>query len=282
MNNLPLDGGSDMTDGGKIAQKWPIKTSGATLPDYLRTVLAYGLFGLYLILLYPLVLALNVRLRPSGSALFVALTRHYIRWMLKICGVRICVENGGSLEACGPCVLVSNHTSLLDIFTASQAVPLHFRGLAKKEIARIPVIRLYFRLVSVFVDRSSPESRWRSLEACAMTMKAGASFLIFPEGTRNRTEAVLLPFRDGAFRLAIRAQCPVLPFITPDNRQLLPMSDGILRKGTARVIFLSPISTQGLQDKDVPALRERVFEEMQKALLQAVQGGITTETFSPT
>lgn len=232
--------------------------------------------------MYPLVLALNVRLRPSGSALFVALTRRYVRWMLKTCGVRILVENGSYLGSCGICVLVSNHTSLLDIFTASQVVPLQFKGLAKKEIARIPVIRLYFRLVSVFVDRSSPESRLRSLEACAATMKAGSSFLIFPEGTRNRTEAVLLPFRDGAFRLAIQAQCPVLPYITPDNRQLLPMSDGILRKGTARVIFLNPIPTHGLKNEDVPALRQRVFEVMQRALLQAVHSENITETSSET
>jgi 1-acyl-sn-glycerol-3-phosphate acyltransferase len=282
MNNLPLVGGSDMTDGGKIAQNWPIKPSGASWVDVLRTSLAYLLFGLYLLLMYPLVLILNVRLRPSGSALFVALTRRYVRWMLKTCGVRIKVENADYLESCGTCVLVSNHSSLLDIFTASQAVPLQFRGLAKKEIARIPVIRLYFRLVSVFVERSNPESRLRSLEACSATVKAGASLLIFPEGTRNRTDAVLLPFRDGAFRIAIHAQCPVLPYITPDNRQLLPMTDGFLRRGTARVIFLKPIPTQGLSEEDVPALRERVFDEMHKALLLSVREGNAVENFSNT
>lgn len=218
-------------------------------------------------MMYPLVLALNVRLRPSGSALFVALTRGYVRWMLRMCGVRMKLENAHYLKACGHCVLVSNHSSLLDIFTASQAVPYHFRGLAKIEIKRIPVIRLYFRLVSVFVDRSSPESRQRSLEAGVTTLRKEASLLIFPEGTRNRGKEILLPFRDGAFRLAIEAQCPVLPFITPDNRQLLPLNDGVLRKGTARIIFLEPVETRGMKEEDVPALREKVFKKMRLHLL---------------
>jgi len=232
----------------------------------LRTAWAYLLFGVYLLWAFPVAVYSNIFRNPYNSRFFVRITQKYVKFMLWACGVSVVKIQVENLEKAGHCVMVSNHTSLLDIFTASQAVRPNMKGLAKKEIKHIPWVGLFFSVVSVFVDRKDPDSRQKSLELCANEIQAGHSFLIFPEGTRNRTSDILQPFRDGAFKLAIQAQCPILPFITPDNRFLMPMRDKILRSGIARIIYLEPISTQNLCMEDLPDLKQKVFDLMLKAL----------------
>lgn len=244
--------------------------NGPGLLDYIRTVWAWGIFGLYLVFMYPVVLFFSLMRKPRYSALFVHITRKWVKAILRLAGVRWLFINPQNLPRGSSYVIISNHTSLLDIFTAALAVEDNMKGLAKKEIGSLPFLRFYFGLVSIFVDRSSPESRQRSLERCAEALRSGHTLLIFPEGTRNRTEEMLLPFRDGAFKIAIKAQCPIVPYITPDNRFLMPMKDFILRRGCLRIIYLEPVSTKGLKEEDVPLLREEVRDRMAQALKGAM------------
>lgn len=272
INSLPLDDSECMLPGDKNAQQPLNAPKKAEFQDYLRTVWAYFLFGLYLVLHYPLVLFLSILRKDSGSVIFVRCTRTYLKIMLRLCGIRVVYKNREILSRYSAYVLVSNHSSLLDVLAAGLAVPDNFKGLAKKEISRIPFLRLYFNLVAVYVDRSDAESRARSLERCTQVLRSGHPLLIFPEGTRNRTNSVLLPFRDGAFKMAIRAQCPVIPFLLPDNRFLMPMRNPLLRKGTLRIHYLDPISTHDLTLEDVSYLREKVRAFMEENLKLYFEG----------
>lgn len=165
-------------------------------------------------------------------------------------------------------VLVSNHTSYLDTAIAYSLILHRFKTLAKRSLLKIPVLGLIFRTSGIMVDRSSPESRKSSFDRMVAEVKKGTSVLIFPEGTQNRTKEPLTPFYDGAFRLAIETGTPIIPIVCEGAKRLMPQAKiGKLKPGRIRYHYLEAISTLGLGEKDVDALKDRVFGLMREKLL---------------
>jgi 1-acyl-sn-glycerol-3-phosphate acyltransferase len=110
------------------------------------------------------------------------------------------------------------------------------------------------------VRRSAVEALRRAREILAQRV----SVVIFPEGTRSTT-GDLLPFKDGAFRLAIEAGVPILPLAVSGTSTVLRKHDWRFGRSRAEVRVLPPVETTGLTLKDVPALRERVRDMIVKA-----------------
>ena len=116
-----------------------------------------------------------------------------------------------------------------------------------------------FKTSGIMVDRSSPESRKASYERMVESVQLGESLMIYPEGTQNRTQEAMQPFFDGAFKLAIATQLPILPIVTIHTRRTMPQAQfGKIVPGTVSQCFLEPITTTGMTEADVPALVERV------------------------
>lgn len=166
------------------------------------------------------------------------------------------------------CVAVLNHQSYLDSVLIFPAVPGYFRPLGKIEIARIPLFGFIYKQITLLVDRSSPHSRARSMKLMVRALRREGHVAIFPEGTFNEThDEAMLPFYDGAFRLAIEAQTPLLPILMPDTADrwhgvhLWKMSPG-----RNRVFYLPLVPTTGLTQKDLPVLREKVRQQMAEAM----------------
>lgn len=159
-------------------------------------------------------------------------------------------------------IYLSNHTSYLDIPGVCLTVPRQIRPLAKKELLRIPVLGWIIRHASVIVDRSSNESRRKSMDHLKEVLRRGISILIFPEGTQNRTAEPLQPFYDGAFRIAIEMQQPILPMVILNAGKLMPPRSMHIEPGTITIRINPEIPTKGLTNADLPALRERVRSEM--------------------
>ncbi len=159
-------------------------------------------------------------------------------------------------------IYLSNHTSYLDIPGMCLTVPKQIRPLAKKELLRIPVLGWIIRHASVIVDRSSNESRRKSMDHLKDVLRRGISILIFPEGTQNRTTEPLQPFYDGAFRIAIEMQQPILPMVILNAGKLMPPRSTHIEPGTVTIRIRPEIPTAGLTNADLPALRDRVRKEM--------------------
>jgi len=188
---------------------------------------------------------------------------------LRILGIRLEIEGLDQLEKHQPCIYVANHQGALDILTFGTIYPRHCVVIGKKEIAYIPVLNLYFVAAgNVLVDRKNRASAVSSLmKAVNAVKKRGASIWIFPEGTRNRTEAIMLPLKKGAAHMAIAAQVPIVPVVSSiikgvnwDYRKL--------KNGTVRLKVLPPISTQGLTTADI----DRLNETVRSAMMEAVRG----------
>jgi 1-acyl-sn-glycerol-3-phosphate acyltransferase len=159
-------------------------------------------------------------------------------------------------------IYVSNHTSFLDIPGLTMLLPGQFRPLAKKELLKIPIFGWIARSAAIIVDRSSPESRKRSIDRLKAFLNAGISILIFAEGTQNRSNDILQPFKDGAFRIAVDTQQPVLPIVVLGAGPLMPPGTINLKPGLIRIYVGKEIPTYGLTLADVRSLKQRTFEVM--------------------
>ncbi len=163
-------------------------------------------------------------------------------------------------------IYIANHNSYLDSPAFVTAIPGQCRPLGKSEMLKIPVFGWLYPYVVVVVDRSSVASRMASMKSLKKKLTQGISVFIFPEGSMNTSDSLLLPFYDGAFRLAVETQTPMLPMVILNSRKLLPRSRFELRPGTITTVFLDPVPVTGLTLKDIPALKERIHWAMQQVL----------------
>src|SRR5215210_1017611 len=152
-----------------------------------------------------------------------------------------------------PYVVVSNHESYADIFLVSH-FPWEMKWLAKHTIFQIPVMGWMMRMaLDVPVRRGQRESALAALAECRDRLARRVSVMIFPEGTRSKTED-LLPFKDGAFQLAIESRVPILPIAVAGTRDCMAKGSFAFRRAHAKARVLSPIPTEGLTLSDLAAL----------------------------
>jgi 1-acyl-sn-glycerol-3-phosphate acyltransferase len=158
-----------------------------------------------------------------------------------------------------PYVVVANHESYADIFLVSH-LKWEMKWLAKDTIFRIPVMGWMMRMAGdVPIIRGNLGSGLQALEACRDRLSKRVSVMIFPEGTRTRSDE-LLPFKDGAFQLAISAGAPIIPIAIAGTRYAMAKGSFSFRRATAICRVLQPIETAGLTSADVASLREKTRE----------------------
>ena len=221
--------------------------------------LGWAKAALILLVGLPVQLLLWVVTRPFDRNLVV--TGRFLRFVGLLLGHtyppwRFRLE-GTWPEGGGPYVVVANHQSLLDIVLLCR-MPHEMKWVVKEELFRIPWVGWMLRLTGdMAVKRGDTESGGEAVAKAKAYLKRGMSVMIFPEGTRSR-DARLLPFKKGAFRLAIETGVPVLPVV------LSGTAEGFQKGGTAvgpcdAVARLLPsVPTRGLTQADAGALRDRV------------------------
>ncbi|MEY4513041.1 MAG: hypothetical protein RLZZ450_5163 [Pseudomonadota bacterium] len=153
-------------------------------------------------------------------------------------------------------VVICNHESNADPFLLSW-LPWDMRWISKEELFELPLLGTLMRLGGdIALRRGDGDSVRDMLAECRATLGHGLSVMIFPEGTRSR-DGTLGAFKDGAFRLAIEAQVPLLPVALAGTRSCLPKGSGALGEARAIARVLPALDTRGLTLDDVPALREQ-------------------------
>lgn len=166
-------------------------------------------------------------------------------------------------------VVVFNHNSFIDVPVSTPWVPGPGKTLAKIEISRVPLFGLIYKAGTILVDRKKEESRKESFTAMRRALHMGLHLTLYPEGTRNKSDGGLQPFHDGAFVVAIREQVPLIPALIFNTGKILPHRPRFwARPSPVCLDFLEPIPTAGLGMKDVPLLKERVWQIMNTYYLQ--------------
>ena len=217
----------------------------------------YILMGIPIVVLFPLLLILTIS--EKTYSLFFKVARFWATFILYGMGFWPSIKRAEPLKKDQSYMLVANHTSMSDIMMMLLISKNPFVFVGKKELTKIPVFGFFYKRTCILVDRNNPKSRTEVFDRARKRMQDGVSICIFPEGGVSDDLKVLDTFKDGAFRLAIEHQIPVLPVTFFDNKKRFPFqffkgSPGIMKAETHKAIETKGMSVTG----DKVRLRESV------------------------
>jgi 1-acyl-sn-glycerol-3-phosphate acyltransferase len=167
-------------------------------------------------------------------------------------------------------IFISNHISYLDIPMMMKAIRHQdIRILGKSEMTKIPVFGAIYKKGAVLVNRESVIKRAESVKHLVYFIRRQISVFICPEGTFNTSRLPLKSFYDGAFRIAIETQKPIRPILFLDTYDRLNYNSIFsLNPGKCRAVYLEQTPTDGLLVSDVAVLRQKIYHQMEEALLR--------------
>lgn len=158
-------------------------------------------------------------------------------------------------------MFVANHTSIIDIMLMLAVNDHPFVFLGKVELARIPLFGYFYRRTCILVDRGSQKSRLQAFAEAQRRLKQGNSICIFPEGgVPSNEKLILTPFKDGAFRLAIDHQIPVVPITFHDNKKRFSYTFFSGSPGKMRVKMHEVIPTKDKTQEDKRPLKDKTYQ----------------------
>ncbi len=191
--------------------------------------------------------------------------RTWSGWNLRAGGVTVTVEGLEHIDLDSPQILVGNHQSWFDVFAVAANIPKSFHFVAKKELERVLLFgRAWKAAGHISIDRSNNTAAIASLDRAGRQLRDERSAVVlFPEGTRSPTDD-MLPFKKGAFMLALHTGVPIVPFAVAGSRRVFPKGSWRVRAGPVIVRFGPPIPTDGLGPSDRDALIARVRGEVQR------------------
>lgn len=261
----PSDGSSDGPT--KVRPPRP------TLSDTIWSVWSWLAFGISVILFIPAIVVTYVVTLPFDRTHYWA---GYLYRKMPVLHQKLTpmwhFRVTGDLPANprNPYVVVANHESFVDILLISH-LPFEMKWLSKKEMFKIPIAGwLMYLAGDIKLDRGDKDSATKAMDRCKWYLKKKVCIMIFPEGTRA-ADGELGKFKDGAFRLAIEAQVPILPLAVHGTKEALRKHDWRFGRANAAVHVMEPVPTEGMTLDDVNSLKEHVrdliaaqLDEMEK------------------
>ncbi len=207
--------------------------------------------GSYLIVL--------LKVRPQTSQV-PRVMRIWAKVFLFVTGTRVTVEGADRIDPTGSYIFVGNHTSNLDIPVIMGHLPVSIRFLAKKEMFKVPVLGGAMRAIHmVETDRRLGPTAQRAInQQVATVVTEGLSLMIFPEGTRSDSHE-MLPFKKGAFRIAVDNAMPVVPVTIVGTLEAWKPHSKLINGGRVRLVIHDPIPTIDLDRNRLNDLRDRVW-----------------------
>ncbi|KND02494.1 1-acylglycerol-3-phosphate O-acyltransferase [Spizellomyces punctatus DAOM BR117] len=186
------------------------------------------------------------------------------------CGLKFKVEGKEHLKNTPmPAVFVCNHQSSLDLLAMGAILPKNVVVMGKKSIKYVPLLGWFMALGNnVFIDRKNRGHALETMAKVAVYLKEHKYGLwLFPEGTRShQTDDSLLPFKKGAFHLAVQGQIPVIPIVFSTYYPCYHQKNQIFEPGVVTIKVLPPIPTTGLETANVDDLLAKTRDTMAEAL----------------
>lgn len=224
----------------------------------------YILVALPIIVLFPILLVSI--LKESWYPYFFKLARFWAKFILTGMGFVWKIEREEIPETDKSYMFVANHTSMADIMLMLVSVKNPFVFVGKKELAKIPLFGFFYKRTCILVDRNSEKSRKGVFLRAQRRLKQGLSICIFPEGGVPEEHIVLDTFKDGAFRLAINHQIPIVPMTFLDNKKRFSYTFFSGGPGKMRVKIHPFIETKGLTIQDTKLINEKTRKLILKTL----------------
>ncbi|WP_188461502.1 lysophospholipid acyltransferase family protein [Bizionia arctica] len=224
----------------------------------------YILVALPIIVLFP-ILFITI-LKESWYPYYFKIARFWAKFILCGMGFVWKIEREETPDPNKSYMFVANHTSMADIMLMLVSVKNPFVFVGKQELAKIPLFGFFYKRTCILVDRTSERSRKAVFLRAQNRLKQGASICIFPEGGVPEEDVFLDTFKDGAFRLAINHQIPVVPMTFLDNKKRFSYTFFSGGPGRMRAKIHPFIETEGLTIKDTKELNSKAKAVILKTL----------------
>ena len=229
----------------------------------------YVVMLILILIMFPFLLASI--LTESGYPYFFKLSRIWAKGTLFFMGFYYKIEKSEKLDKNKSYMFVANHSSIADIMLMLAAVDNPFVFVGKVSLSKIPLFGFFYKRTSIMVDRNSSKSKMEVFNQAQKRINRGLSICIFPEGGVPQDESILLDtFKDGAFRLAVEHQLPIVPLVFPDNKKRLSYTFYSGSPGLMRVKILPAITTANITSENrayVREVREKTREVIYNQLL---------------
>ena len=227
----------------------------------------YILVALPIIALFPILL-ISIS-REKWYPFFFKLARFWAKFILIGMGFAYRITKEDIPNPKKSYMFIANHTSMADIMLMLVSVKNPFVFVGKKELAKIPLFGFFYKRTCILVDRSSAKSRQAVFLRAQRRLKQGLSICIFPEGGVPDEAVLLDDFKDGAFRLAINHQIPVVPMTFYDNKKRFSYTFFSGGPGKMRAKIHEFLQTKGLTIEDTKSLNEKartiIWQELNNA-----------------
>lgn len=215
----------------------------------------YILVALPIIVLFPILLISIYR--EQWYPFFFRLARLWAKFILSGMGFIWKIEREQTPQKDKSYMFVANHTSMVDIMLMLVSVKNPFVFVGKKELAKIPLFGFFYKRTCILVDRRSAQSRKAVFLRAQRRLRQGLSICIFPEGGVPENHILLDDFKDGAFRLAINHQIPIVPITFADNKKRFSYTFFSGGPGLMRIKIHKFLKTSNLKIEDTKQLNDK-------------------------
>jgi 1-acyl-sn-glycerol-3-phosphate acyltransferase len=225
-------------------------------------VALYGLlvFVATMFIFFPFYLTCYLIKEPASAKWHRQISRVWMTVYLNMIGCPLKVKGKQYFQKGQNYVVVCNHNSLMDVPVTTPFMPNANKTIGKKSFAYTPFFGPIYMAGCILIDRKSEKSRKESFRKMQRALSIGLDMVIYPEGTRNRTGDPLKSFYDGAFKLAVAANKPIMPALLFNTKKILPPGKGFyLNPHKIEMHLLPAISSENISSKD---LKEKVFRVM--------------------
>jgi 1-acyl-sn-glycerol-3-phosphate acyltransferase len=214
---------------------------------------------------FMVIVASFVGVKDREGSIYDNAPRWWAACLVWAAGIRVRLHNAERMRTGTPNIFVGNHVSWFDVVTLAAMLP-RYKFVGKAELFRVPLFGHALRAVGMIpIQRDNRKSAFASYRVAADRIRAGASVVVFPEGTRGR-EYALREFKKGPFVLAIAAGVPIVPTIVHGTIEVLPRDSFNVRPHVVNIHFLEPISVDGLTYEDRDRLSRSVRDRMADAM----------------
>ena len=243
-----------------------------TVVAAIRSLLAYVSVSLWILLLGPPGMLLAVLL--DWPEVLYWLGRGGVRLGLTSVGITYRVAGLEHIQRDRAAVYCVNHSSNIEppiLYMVLSCLHPRLRILYKAEIHKIPVLSRAFDIVGfVPIQRQNREQSMRAIEQAAAALRAGNSFLMFPEGTRSRT-GELQRFKKGGFLMALNGRAAIVPVAIQGTRAAMRKGSPIIRPVTVSIRLGPPVEVAGItldqRDEIITKTRTAVQELLDQGLV---------------
>lgn len=237
--------------------------------NYLYTIWCFFIFIIFLLIAIPVYLLASLLPYSKSIQIFMGYNRFWVNTWSFLTQFKVNIINQDKIDPNTMYVFVANHISMLDVVIVNIAIQHTITSIGKIEVKKIPLMGYLFDKAIILVDRKDPESRQKSFAKALELAKYGISVFLFPEGTRNKTgQTPLLPFKTGAFRMALDLKRPIAYFVMTGVRACLPNDKMPIKSREVTCIFGEPIPTQNYKPEDYETLCNDVRIKMEELIIE--------------